>query len=57
MKNYREKTENKKPKKIQKSHVGNDNSIAFNDTCDHAPRPIPIIAYVLRFGDSCHKSN
>lgn len=25
-------------KKKKKRHVGNDNSIAFNDTCDHALR-------------------
>lgn len=36
MKNYREKWGKKLEKNI-KRHVGNDNSIAFNDTCDHAP--------------------
>lgn len=35
----------KKPEKKEKRHVGNDNSIAFNDTCDHAPLPY----YCLRF--------
>lgn len=36
MKNYRKKRKIKR--KIKKRHVGNDNSIAFNDTCDHALR-------------------